>query len=95
MSTQHTPGTWTACPGRARERYNIETTSTGNDCEPIATLIGPDREANAKLVAAAPELLAALKKWDKFMRDNYDAHEISWWAETEAAIAKATGGTQP
>jgi hypothetical protein len=43
------------------------------------------------LMAAAPEMLAALKKWDQFMGDNYERKDISWWDETTEAIRKAEG----
>ena len=50
-----------------------------------------EQKANARLIAAAPDLLAALKKWREFMVNNYTPEELSWWGETEAAIAKAEG----
>jgi hypothetical protein len=49
-------------------------------------ILPENAEANARLIAAAPEMLAALKgissRWD-----DEDA-----WEAVEAAIAKATGG---
>lgn len=56
-----TPREWTACSGHAGEKYNIETRGRDNDCEPVATLIGPDRRANARAIASVPKLLAALE----------------------------------
>ncbi len=50
-----------------------------------------ERNANARLIAASPEMLDALKKWERFMLDNYSESDISWWAETRDAIAKAEG----
>ena len=56
-----------------------------------------ETHANARLIAAAPELLETLEHiacadtatWDADMRD-----EFRWWAQTRAklAIAKAKGG---
>lgn len=46
---------------------------------------------NAHLISAAPDLLEALKSWQKFMHENYSTTDISWWNETEKAIAKAEG----
>ena len=63
----HTPGEWTACIGLAGDRYRIETRGTGNDCDPIAECRGPDRKANAQLIAAAPDLLAALKSAESLL----------------------------
>ena len=45
----------------------------------------------ARLISAAPVLLAALHQWQTFMHDNYQPDTLSWWNQTEAAIAKATG----
>ena len=58
----HTFGKWAACPCHNHKFYRIETNTTGNDCQPVAELRGPDREANAKLIAAAPDLLQAAKE---------------------------------
>jgi hypothetical protein len=52
-----------------------------------------EQEANARLITAAPELLAALKRvkdiavWDEDFDNEFDAA----MAEAEAAIAKAEG----
>jgi hypothetical protein len=62
---EHTTGKWVACSGNNREKFNIETTGTGNDLLPIATLIGCDREANAAFIVKAVNnyypMLEALK----------------------------------
>ncbi len=60
-----------------------------------AEVVGPHHEANARLIAAAPDLLAALEWWQAQMRDdNCDdmgklLDEMS--AKAHAAIAKAKG----
>jgi hypothetical protein len=46
-----------------------------------------EREANARLISAAPELLAALQAVVAISDRKHDA-----WDEAKAAIAKATGG---
>jgi len=43
------------------------------------------------LIAAAPEMYAVLKKWDRFMQDNYTPEEMSWWDETRRALAQIEG----
>jgi hypothetical protein len=48
-------------------------------------------EPDARLIAAAPDLLAVLKKWAQFTRDNYSDEDITWAEEMRAAIAKAEG----
>jgi hypothetical protein len=93
--TQHTPGPW-----------NIRETETH------VTVIGADNEvlfhddkriprviADARLIAAAPELLAALEgmeKWASSIHDGYPPSTASIAAApyreaARAAIAKATG----
>ena len=61
QAATHTPGPWLPCSGDAGRIINIEVNGPHNDCLPVATLRGPDRKANARLIAAAPELLAALQ----------------------------------
>jgi hypothetical protein len=52
-------------------------------------------EANARLIAAAPELYAALKLWGEFCRNNYspdtrDGNYHSAMGPTLAALAKVS-----
>lgn len=77
--TQHTPGPW------ARNGNLIE----GPDGETVAYVTAyntmtPQQKANVRLIAAAPELLAAL--------ENVMANPTTFSFEPiRAAIAKATG----
>jgi hypothetical protein len=54
-----------------------------------------ENEANARLIAAAPDLLAALEAYDQFARanDDWDDGEgmFDFILKARAAIAKATG----
>lgn len=52
----------------------------------------PDKEnrANARLIAAAPELLEACKKAMSSRIDGSCVYATAWWAEMKQAIAKAT-----
>ena len=101
MSAAHTPGPWIvrddemdyACPiidsaSVGRGYYASIATATQRDPHPregggisIATA-----RANARLIAAAPDLLAALEK----AVERCDEPE-AWSADARAAIAKATG----
>jgi hypothetical protein len=84
--SQHTPGPWT------RGQRGIEAHITEpEDFYLHICSIDPDN-ANARLIAAAPELLEVLEKWAEFMLENYAPEELSWYGETEAAISKARGG---
>ena len=72
------------------------------------TSLAPEREANIRLILAAPELLALLMKvrpWVSMTLDRYEnaspsketeatlAHLNELWNSISAAIAKATGET--
>lgn len=78
---KHTPGPWVA----TRDRYGV--TVRAVDRKPIADIWqnGDNPDANASLIAAGPEMLAALKLISGM--DIY--HEAL--AAVDAAIAKAEG----
>lgn len=48
-------------------------------------------EANARLIASAPELLKALQRWVKFAEQQNLDYESSMVRESKAAINKALG----
>lgn len=90
-TAQHTPRPWTV-----RDIGTQWAVSKIGARIPHAYVMrdGPDRgEANARLIAAAPELLAALEEARNFV----DRHSEEWYlsgqellAEIDAALAKAT-----
>jgi hypothetical protein len=110
MSAQHTPGPWIATvedtdiPGVA-VRFSIDTLDAGK----ISICKGQSQEhlgaddaiwmgeckANARLIAAAPELLAALQLAYRHLNGGADSLTATEHAEafrlSRAAIAKATG----
>lgn len=51
----------------------------------------PEREANARLIEAAPDLLACLKEYVRDFGDNEDSDSKLMAEKAEAAIAKAEG----
>ena len=91
MSNKHTPGPWKARKAAKRGGYVI-----GQD--PATPFIGghyvnishTPQEANARLIAAAPDLLEAAKAMvaGGYVMD----FESPEWAALEAAIARAEGG---
>jgi hypothetical protein len=87
---RYTPGPWTYgksdVDGTTYTIYNDDIGTIAFTCDDVA-----DEDGNANLIAAAPDMLVELKKWHKFMRDNYKPEDITWWHDTEKAIAKAEG----
>ena len=63
-AAKHTPGPWKLITGGPM-------LVTSDESAIIATRLGGVSEANARLIAAAPELLAALKRATQFLLDNY------------------------
>jgi L-alanine-DL-glutamate epimerase-like enolase superfamily enzyme len=101
MNTQHTPGPWIGAGpsfGDQFPRYTTEITTEDERygdghiqiCELPFHHHDEENEANARLIAAAPELLEALNTWLKqYSAEEYeDCPEV---VQTRAAIAKATG----
>lgn len=100
MSAQHTPGPWTYSRwdqfGDARfyvaQAEGAPYTPNYSDVATLITETVSDertaiQEANARLIAAAPELLAALQHVVRH-RDQHNASDFEYYL---AAIAKATG----
>jgi len=96
MSTQHTPGPWLT------DRNNVHTgqIATVMHCKNGWVEIWTDKwaetgleedeqEANARLIAAAPELLEALQDLCRRLGPSYFLEQN--WAAPLSAIAKATG----
>ncbi len=93
--TQHTPGPWTieqfAHPyGKTEDRTITSYTRTGNPLRigRAYNVMGPNEtDANARLIAAAPDMLEALRNFTEGRKIAYTAAlEIA-----RAAIAKAEG----
>ncbi len=86
--SKHTPGKWIA--EYCGEYWNVVLEGAegfGREivgCEGLYRCDGSD-EANARLIAAAPELLEALQRLDK------NGHTQATWEFALRAIAKATG----
>ena len=90
MTTKHTPGPW------IKAKYKVRT--AGGDLIAHTRPTGEgssDDEANARLIAAAPEMLAALRKAAVVLAGACThAPELephATYDSVSAAIAKATG----
>lgn len=86
MKTQHTPTPWfvsrLASPDYAPQ-HGIYSESDTND---FAIIKGDNSEANARLIAAAPKLLAVLQ----YIEGRLPAHDTKAISQARAAIAEAT-----
>ncbi len=97
MTTQHTPGPWSVTDGHYPSFKEIRGPSFKISVVMWATDLTDDdyrkRDADLRLIAAAPDLLEALKDivgfWDSIVpTDAVNQMHIN----ARAAIAKATGG---
>ena len=96
-----TPGPWAVCSGiNAADRPGIEAPGfrlsivvygTDDDEEGVFGRTGQEAEANARLIAAAPDLLEALQ--DALCALECCGKDFPAATKASAAIAKATGGT--
>jgi len=95
---EHTPGSWFAAPDTTNNNgdYGIWTDDGPFN---IATVHGSGNSqalANAAMIAAAPDLLAACKLAVRFVEDVCKGHQwphenCEAWKAATAAIAKAKG----
>jgi len=94
MSARHTPGPWEACKVGDYGDYDGQCLVVLGDDMRVAVTLGSDKtaKANARLIAAAPDLLEALqvmvKQFTKVPSTYLDSKARGM---AHAAIAKATG----
>ena len=81
--SKHTPGPWTADYNKPYDQWWV----SQFDGNPVATT---KQEPNAHLIAAAPDLLAALKEIVAGISVGTNP-DHPWIKEARAAIAKAEG----
>lgn len=89
--SKHTPGPWALFnDGESREWIVMPVMREGD----IARVESGNTEADARLIAAAPDLLAALKQTTDFLDPDKDPPHVgnrSMLEIARAAIAKAEG----
>ena len=95
MTTQHTPGPWEAVGNLVRSpMHQPEGLPRGvqiGDCRDGYFLSNTEEaKANARLIAAAPDLLEALSKLIDAVSVRIDDPRIHLFDAARAAIAKAT-----
>ncbi len=84
--SEHTPGPWTTSPDAVPDHHTQITVYAGNG-DRVATVF--QTPANASLIAAAPDMLEALKA----ARGNSVDDSPHVWGQIAAAIAKAEEAT--
>lgn len=101
---KHTPGPWQMhdddyCPEQIYGNLELIDGKIRGTliCEIQGDMDEPKNLANARLIAAAPDLLAACQAWDEGFIDgeSFDAEQFRVWVNehrrmARAAIAKAT-----
>ena len=102
MTTKHTPGPWKLKLGKGIQYTYLVADKKGQDIAnwahyPNATKA--QTKANARLIAAAPDLLEALMGLladitEYQTLNNLGGEDNHWQAIARAAIVKATGETQ-
>jgi len=89
---KHTPGPWIV--SLWENEIFVRALDDENECADICTMTDDeeDMQANARLIAAAPELLEALQLADRVLRDrDLDEYLAGEYQIIEDAIAKAQG----
>ena len=95
-NAKHTPGPWLAKPTGpwdGWDGWSVEDASGSVVCDAHGSQLSGTREANARLIAGAPEMLEALKAYeawaDKTICKDVELSGIR--KQIRAAIARATG----
>ena len=95
MSVQHTPGPWKAYPIEMNHGLPYTPVAANTLLAKVYSEAFGDyeqSEANARLVAAAPDLLAALRAMVSAQHSGPISDEmLAAWKQGKSAIAKATG----
>ena len=79
----HTEGLWTLCTWRdGRAEYDVvRDEGLDEDNNVIASIVGKweERKSNMKLIAAAPDLLAEVKRFHQIQNDPVDVLGCWYW----------------
>ena len=90
---KHTKGPWRYWTQRRPESEDTCTFVSIDGVEILRAVTKTMTEADARLIAAAPDLLEVLQWFMPFIESEQDDERQAPWVEkARAAIAKATGG---
>ena len=91
MEAKHTPGPWSWTTDTLENRCDITLHSEATGYSILYCCVKP-REPNARLMAAAPDLLEALNELaNGYSGNRFDVGIVPRLKKARAAIAKATG----
>lgn len=95
MGTKHTPGPWRYCKENGSPTTGQHMIAGGKPgyLAEVRDCGSGDVEANARLIAAAPELLEALEFLVGCVSHGYTNDDAKAISNARAAIAKATGAS--
>jgi hypothetical protein len=93
MKTTHTPGPWVVKNGTSILAGKSQVANTGFKMGDWPKEDYETERANARLIAAAPDLLAALEMVVNAADTGWEISDGAWM-EIQAAIAKAKGGAE-
>jgi hypothetical protein len=82
---KHTPGPWVQTCESIDPDWHIVTTKGGAI---VANVFAP-QSSNARLIAAAPDMLEALRAVAQWVDQRTETHPADAWDMVQAAIAKA------
>ncbi len=92
MTTERTPGPWGVARSRLLGETLFDVYAAGSGFR-IAGPFPKEREADAHLIAAAPDLLTALRgaviQWEAFVKQTEQKGDDNRWHRREIAAAKA------
>jgi predicted NAD-dependent protein-ADP-ribosyltransferase YbiA (DUF1768 family) len=93
--TMHTPGPWTTDGKWSEEWEGVCINARQYVVVATAQYLGgtDPASANARLIAAAPEMLDALRQWQRAQEDRDAVEMVNAQLSRDAAIAKATSHT--
>lgn len=100
MKTQHTPGPWSVCShswsdtsiyAKEDDSYRVCRLSMLPISEENQSMLESEMDANALLIAAAPDLLEALEVVENSIQTTGFFRDSSMHGMIQAAIAKAKG----
>lgn len=92
MKTEHTPGPWYFNPRNDPRQPQIASETTGHSIAVVYDHTTDDeKRANARLIAAAPDLLEAAEALLEAIGDDFRVVDMAEVMAMHAAISKAKG----